>query len=533
MAGVDYGGWANDDYDYVDYTGRGVIPAFKFNPKSTIPESKPFKMTNSEVAMKCNFEYTDDFFNQSAYNYNHKLAIASCCFATSAMVKDGAPFNNPESAENMLNAIGFGNNGGEAVSCYGYQKSPTMNSIACVVSNKNIGDTSIIAVAVRGGGYEGEWAGNFNVGNGTNHAGFDVAKQQVCDNIIKFMNQDGVTLNKNVKFWITGYSRAAATANLLAADVNNKKLVGTSACYDLNDYNYSADNVFAYCFETPRNTRDKNAKNATYNNIFNIVNRIDPVPRVAPAAWCYVRYGKDCYLPSKETYPEKVYENLTKYVSENYNTVSLKKSQSYKEDFAFYEIKKGFNLVENKSISQGVFMDNLINIVAGALVSPEYYTKNYQDGVMKVVYKLQGNIDYDQKLQSQTFWDKLFNKVSLKYTAGILTRGLLENIIIEYLCDEFADAGLTKSEATDLVNDLDGVLAKLVLHPNYLLTAFKNGKDLFIPHYPETTLAWMKTLNGGYVDADKVLSKMLTGGETYRVATINCPVNVNVYNSGN
>ena len=225
---VNYDGWAY--YSYIVYnTDLGVIPAFKFNPKSTIPESKPFKMTNSEVAMKCDFEYTDAFFDQSSYIYNHKLAIASCCFATSAMVKDGAPFNNPESAENMLNAIGFGNNGGEAVSCYGYQKSPTMNSIACVVSNKNIGDTSIIAVAVRGGGYEGEWAGNFNVGTDTNHAGFDVAKQQVCDNIIKFMNQDGITLNKNVKFWITGYSRAAATANLVAADVNNKKLVAVPA----------------------------------------------------------------------------------------------------------------------------------------------------------------------------------------------------------------------------------------------------------------------------------------------------------------
>lgn len=528
----------------VSGTSTGVVPAFNFNPKSTIPEGETFEMVNNEVAMKCDFEYTDDFFNQSAYNYNHKLAIASCCFATSAMVKDGAPFNDPESAKTMLKTIGFGNNGGEAVSCYGYQKSPTMNSIACVVSNKNIGDTSIIAVAVRGGGYEGEWAGNFNVGNGTNHAGFDVAKQQVCDNIIKFMNQDGVTLNKNVKFWITGYSRAAATANLLAADVNNKKLVGTSACYDLNDYNYSADDVFAYCFETPRNTRDKNAKNATYNNIFNIVNRIDPVPRVAPAAWSYVRYGKDCYLPSKETYNPKAYSSLVDKVSNNFDKIYKGKGdKSYKEDFKFYEFKFNYKLisithidvsaVENKSISQGIFWDNFVKYLADGLKSPEYYTTNYQNGLTKAVYKLMGNIKYDEILQQRDFWDYIYDQISVKYILKNLsvTSSVLDNVITEALMIYFANAGMTRADATDIAGALSGVLAKMASHPNYLLTAIKNGDQLFLPHYTETTLAWLKTLNDDFAEANAAVSKMLTGGEKYRVATINCPVNVKVYDS--
>ena len=530
--------------DLVNYTDLGIVPAFNFNPKSTIPDGETFKMVNNEVAMKCDFEYTDDFFNQSAYNYNHKLAIASCCFATSAMVKDGAPFNDPESAKTMLKTIGFGNNDGEAVSCYGYQKSPTMNSIACVVSNKNIGDTSIIAVAVRGGGYEGEWAGNFNVGNGTNHAGFDVAKQQVCDNIIKFMNQDGVTLNKNVKFWITGYSRAAATANLLAADVNNKKLVGTSACYDLNDYNYSADNVFAYCFETPRNTRDKNAKNATYNNIFNIVNRIDPVPRVAPAAWSYVRYGKDCYLPSKETYNPKAYSSLVDKVSNNFDKIYTGKGdKSYKEDFKFYEFKFNYKLIsithidvsiiENKSISQGVFWDNFVKYLADGLKSPEYYAANYQNGLTKAVYKLKGNIKYDEILQQRDFWDYIYDQISVKYILKnlIVTSSVLDNVITEALMIYFADAGMTRADATDIAGALSGVLAKMASHPNYLLTAIKNGDQLFLPHYTETTLAWLKTLDGDFAEANAAVSKMLTGGEKYRVATINCPVNVKVYDS--
>lgn len=528
----------------VSFTSFGVVPAFKFNPKSTIPEGETFEMVNNEVAMKCDFEYTDAFFEQSSYIYNHKLAITSCCFATSAMVGDGAPFNDPESAKTMLKTIGFGNDSGEAVSCYGYQKSPTMNSIACVVSNKNIGDTSIIAVAVRGGGYEGEWAGNFNVGTDTNHAGFNVAKQQVCDNIIRFINQDGVTLNKNVKFWITGYSRAAATANLVAADVNNKTLDCTSTCYDLSDYNYDTDDVFAYCFETPRNTRDKNAKNAKYNNIFNIVNRIDPVPRVAPAAWDYVRYGKDCYLPSKETYNPKAYSNLVEKVSNNFDLIYTGKGdKSYKEDFTFYEIKLKYKLisithvdvsiVENKSISQGVFWDNFVKYLADGLKSPEYYTANYQNGLTKAVYKLMGNIKYDEILQQRGFWDYLYDQISVKYILDnvLINSNVLKNLLIEALTIYFADAGMTRTEATEIADSLSRVLVEFAFYPNYLLTAIKNGSQLFLPHYTETTLAWLKTLNGDFSEANTALSKMLTGGEKYRVATVNCPVNVMVYDS--
>lgn len=539
---VDDDGWAS--CGHINSTCVGVVPAFKFNPKSTIPEGETFEMVNNEVAMKCDFEYTDAFFDQSSYIYNHKLAITSCCFATSAMVKDGAPFNDPESAKTMLKTIGFGNDSGETVSCYGYQKSPTMNSIACVVSNKNICNTSIIAVAVRGGGYEGEWAGNFNVGTDTNHAGFNVAKQQVCDNIIRFINQDGVTLNENIKFWITGYSRAAATANLVAADVNNKTLDGTSACYDLSDYNYDTDDVFAYCFETPRNTRDKNAKNAKYNNIYNIVNRIDPVPRVAPAAWDYVRYGKDCYLPSKETYNPKAYSNLVKKVSNNFDLIYTGKGdKSYKEDFTFYEIKLKYKLisithvdvsiVENKSISQGVFWDNFVKYLADGLKSPEYYTANYQNGLTKAVYKLMGNIKYDEILQQRGFWDYLYDQISVKYILDnvLINSNVLKNLIIEALTIYFADAGMTRTEATEIADSLSRVLVEFAFHPNYLLTAIKNGSQLFLPHYTETTLAWLKTLNGDFSEANTALSKMLTGGEKYRVATVNCPVNVKVYDS--
>ena len=533
--GVGEDGWASYNY-IVNNTYGGVVPAFKFNPKSTGPETKIFEMTNSEVAMTCEFEYSDDYFNQSAYTYNHKLALASCCFATSAMVKDGAPFNNPESAKSMLNAIGFGSGDGEALNYYGYQKSPTMNSIACVISNKNVGDTSIIAVAVRGGGYEGEWAGNFNVGSGTNHAGFDIAKQQVCDNIINFINQDSVTLNNNLKFWITGYSRAAATANLLAADIDGKILNGTEMCYNLNDYNYNADDVFAYCFETPRNTRNENAKNTAYNNIFNIVNRIDPVPRVAPAAWDYIRYGKDCYLPSKETCNPQVYSSLLSKVSYNFDEIYTgNKDKSYKEDYSFYEIKLGISpkIVKNESISQGVFFDNLIKYIAEGFKSPEYYTANFQNGVTKAVYKLMGNIKYDEILQQRDFWDYLYDQLSVKYILKhiSITDNILKNLITESLIAFFADAGMTRTDATEIAESLGGVLAKLGSHPNYLLTAIKNGDQLFIPHYTETTLAWLKTLNGDYSEANSALSKMLTGGEKYRVATVNCPVNVNVYDS--
>ena len=78
----------------------------------------------------------------------------------------------------------------------------------------------LIVIAVRGGGYEKEWAGNFAItGQDDHHDGFDIASSKVKTALFMYMNNQKIF--GNVKIWITGYSRAAAVANLVAADLDN------------------------------------------------------------------------------------------------------------------------------------------------------------------------------------------------------------------------------------------------------------------------------------------------------------------------
>ena len=99
-------------------------------------------------------------------------------------------------------------------------------------------------VAVRGGGYQAEWAGNFNVGPGSGkHDGFSRAEIQVRNGLEEYLNDNADKLEDRMKVWICGYSRAAATSNLLAADLDNGAINGINK-----------KNVYAFCFECPYST---------------------------------------------------------------------------------------------------------------------------------------------------------------------------------------------------------------------------------------------------------------------------------------
>lgn len=153
---------------------------------------------------------------------------------------------------------------------------------------------TVIAVPLRGGGYGGEWGSNFNLtmdGYYGNHVGFQRAangvRRALADYLTKLKAEGKI--QGEVKFWFTGYSRASATANLLAHNV--------SALSSLGGVPIQRKNVYAYTFATPAGA--KIVGQDADDNIFNIVSPVDLVPRVAPEAWGYGRYGITLVLPTQ------------------------------------------------------------------------------------------------------------------------------------------------------------------------------------------------------------------------------------------
>lgn len=494
------------------------------------------EFTVDNLGMKADYKYNDTYFNTSSYIYNHELAKASLGFAISAMVRDGQ-YKNPEAAKKLFDDLSY-----ENYTPYNYTSVPTSDSIAFVMANKNIDetDTSIIAISIRGGGYEAEWGGNFRVGTGVNHEGFELARNQVLKALNTFLadNEEKILYKDNLKFWITGYSRSAATANLVSAELN-KGPDNVSYCSNLSDYTYLSDDVFAYTFETPRNTTDANAKSVLYNNIFNIINREDPVPRVAPSAFSFVRYGKDCYLPSVET-DATTYYTLIEDVKTQYKAATGKDYDTVNEAFSFYEINisiKDRTLTkENPTISKGVYIDNLINFVAQGIGSRETYVNNgVQSALVALGTYTKGDFSKLGDLFIQAFNEANDEYFTLWRLLTLSPATVLANIkpyFSTVLYKAFDENGLTKSEADSLTDVLfDDVLTALIAHLNYLVTTLKNGGNLFDAHYTEVTLAWMLAIDGDFKNEGEALSNILSGGDSYRVATINCPVNVSVYDS--
>ena len=185
-----------------------------------------------------------------------------------------------------------------------WKNEPTKDSIGVVAARKTITDKNdedkkytLIALPIRGGGYGSEWASNLTVGLTGEHAGFMKAK----DDVLSFLkNQYLPRLSaeerqQEIKLWIVGFSRAGATANMVAGELNKHPNLG-------NGLTVKPENIYCYTFETPKGilVEDMSGNHA---NIHNTVNVNDLVPYVAPEGWKFTRYnlGKDWLLPSATT----------------------------------------------------------------------------------------------------------------------------------------------------------------------------------------------------------------------------------------
>jgi surface protein len=150
---------------------------------------------------------------------------------------------------------------------------------------------NLVFITIRGTEGDTEWASNFNlvdmdvILHGGNHRGFDIAKEQVYARLQTYMAQ--IDNGYETKMIISGHSRGAAVANLLAAKLD----------YDVT-FAPPRKNIFAYTFATP-NTYSMTIppQGGNYDNIFNFVNPTDPVTGLPPGALGFWKYGTTIALP--------------------------------------------------------------------------------------------------------------------------------------------------------------------------------------------------------------------------------------------
>ncbi len=252
----------------------------------------PVTLDYSGLTISAVFRESD--FARSAYEYNHDLAWLTLCLELSAYSaetriswgEDGADDSDIAARRSANVAKAYAQLGFDRVDYYNYGVSLNESSdkVAYSIGQKTLGDGSTLVTAfIRGGGYGGEWASNFNLTDDAMAQGYHAGFSAAADGVLEQLKETLGGIAGPVKLWITGYSRGAATANLLAGKLDD---------YALTTDSLSPENIFTYTYATPCGVlpvRDPAAE--VYGNIFNIVNPGDLVTMVAPAAWGYGRYG--------------------------------------------------------------------------------------------------------------------------------------------------------------------------------------------------------------------------------------------------
>ena len=212
------------------------------------------------------FVYSDSYFLKDATEYDKDLSLLS--FGASVITEDYLQVKKFFETEQF-----------EDYTPFGYDSEPTADSVGYTIAHKEIDDSELFAVTIRGFGYGMEWANNFLIGRTGDHEGFIARANDIYTGLQSYISD--YIGNKSIKLWITGYSRGGAIANALSSLILKNK-----------DINVEQDDMFVYTFEAPASLNVENC--IAYPNVYNIKNSNDLIARIPPENYdlglCGVEY---------------------------------------------------------------------------------------------------------------------------------------------------------------------------------------------------------------------------------------------------
>lgn len=324
------------------------------------------------------YDYDENWFFTPSTTYQHGLTKMSIRGAVAGY----GVMDDPHSIDTNIKYLmaGTDKNSLEFTNYESSYPNPKTNTIGYAISSKNIKNSagktaSLLMVTVRGGGYMDEWGGNFNLGTKDEHQGFNEAALQVRDGIKKYVEKYKDKLPYELKVWISGYSRGAATTNRVAKMLDDGAVEGLTR-----------DNIYAFCFECPQNTTKTQSyvESDKYKNIVSIVNSVDLVPKVAMSGFEFKRYGTVYQLPNIRALADygiarakmvKCYTDLI-----TYNKLALG-ARMY--DWTEKEVKNLYLPMQvvyltKEGLAQASMMDKLMDDLCDVAVNRENYYMRLQ-----------------------------------------------------------------------------------------------------------------------------------------------------------
>lgn len=417
-----------------------------FTPyKANVPVELAASLSETNSKYDLEFAYDDSYFYGNTEVYDQDLALLS--FGASVVTGDAA------SVKSFYEAAGFSH-----VKSYGYDVAPTKDSVGVNFAYKILANNQpLIAISFRGFNYGMEWSNNFLIGEDGEHNGFLEANRKVFGYFSSFNDETNILEDYSAPiYWVTGYSRGGALANIFA-----------------NTFNRTIT-VYAYTFEAPAVTVEEELQYCN-QHIHNIRNSSDIVTCIPPEAYGMCRYGVDYDI---------AVQNYEDYVAMFDETINIPEPVGVTINSASYDTDAGIV----KAIVDYAFReDDGSGMTAGT--RRDYVRKRYQDGFCNVV-----GLMLAMSTSTRNEMMAAMNSLSLLEQISLLSDG---GTLANFLKPYFDQDGLTYNEDT-LANDCDAVCNALtnLLSPLlmiYIDPAMSPALTRILNlHYPEVTYALLK-----------------------------------------
>ncbi|MGN0513104.1 MAG: leucine-rich repeat protein [Lachnospiraceae bacterium] len=476
----------------------GIVSlSFRSDSANCTGENSNVDESETSGIMQHDFYYDDEFFYKDNTKYNNSLAVMTLGMELTSYSspkyddKYTDTLSQNERAENIKDAyakLGFFN-----AEYYNYNVPLSDNSdkVAFSIATKKITDgessDTLIAVVIRGGGYGAEWGSNFNVGNNGNATGFDSAAKSVLTELKQYVSNAEVS--GSLKFWITGYSRGAATANILTHYINA----------DLSNIHSSLkhEDIYSYTFATPNGYRKTESNVVDDSNIINIVSANDLVPKVALKMWGFSKYGQTFVLPE-------------------YNSSVINKNFKYL-------MGKELNIYNANGFENGI-----TDLLFDMTLNTDGYVSHFQDAFVDSFSKEFATSSGDffgvvPRLFLKAIWAGNISaeaKARFVYTLACLT-GEISTAVLNSVLDGNDNAF---EVMLDLISDKNLLGIANVHYPEHYLSWLESGGQLLI-----TSDFFAKLNQDGKTNIHNYVVELFDS--TYLKYSFFCPVDVNIYDS--
>ena len=456
-------------------------------------------LSSSDGSSPHTYFYSDDYFLSSGKESDEHLRTMS---AFMAFYLSGSSDDPVDTYGALLKDLGF-----HDIAAYDMDEITT-DSIGCVIAYKTVGGVPVIAVQLRGSDYKNEWASNFQAGVSGDFSGFADSAEKVIELIKAYMLEIGM---KKAKFWVTGYSRAGAVANLVGKELNERP--------DL--YETTADDIYVYTYEAPRCT----VAPVPYENIHNIIDSNDVVTQVYPAVWDAGRHGIDEEIGNldemmmskrfslSEPYIRDFREtNMSEFVSEFVDFVGINiDRQTYAEslqDHISGLIDMYYSLSETEKTAFDAFFQKFAeNLQAdpelSGIIGRLMFNVNYERTINSVTEFLINNLEKTAQTEGKPFGEENYNKVT--EAVEPLVRALMPVV----------DA--------DVVNAFQNEKGKTVYASFYhIVTFFTNISDIISHHYAGAVAEKLEAMDSFYVKREAEILGDVDGDGTANVVDATC-----------